>query len=98
MPQTYMVAVSPADTGRTCRSAVSYSRSCGPRPGSTGTFGACHDCMPSTLEGSARPASDDRLDAGQQHVGQLLTAHQQVGQIWIAAVVDQRRAVQPRRV
>src|SRR5690348_3984965 len=49
MPHTYMVAVGPAPTGRICRSAVSYSRSCGPCPGRVGMFGAGHDCMASTL-------------------------------------------------
>src|SRR6478672_10502428 len=98
MPQTYMVAVSPAVTGRTCRSAVSYSRSCGPLPGSTGTVGACHECIPSTLRCPVRPASDGRPDPGQKLIGKLGTAHQEVGQIRVASVVDQRRAVQPRGV
>ena len=36
--------------------------------------------------------------APQQHIGQLSSAHQQVGQVGVAAVVDQRGAVQPGRV
>ena len=34
----------------------------------------------------------------EQHVGQLRTAHQQIGQVGVGPVVDQRGAVQPRRV
>src|SRR6476619_2372132 len=49
MPQTYIVAVEPAATGRTCRSDVSYSRSSGPRPGNAGTCGEDHDCMAISL-------------------------------------------------
>src|SRR4051795_5323055 len=92
MPQTYMVAVSPGDTGRTLRSALSKRRSWGPRPGSSGTFGADHDCMGSTL----RLGSVQRSDGIQQRARQLLATHQEVRQVGVAAVVDQRRAVETR--
>src|SRR3569833_2078973 len=39
-----------------------------------------------------------RPDVLEQHVGQLRAAHEEVGEIGIMPVVDQRRAVQPRRV
>src|ERR1700712_5998684 len=90
MPQTYMVAVSPADTGRTWRSALSKRRSWGPRPGTSGTFGADHDCMGSTL----RLESVQRSDGIQQRACQLLATHHEVRQVGIAAVVDQRGAVE----
>src|SRR6187551_2891139 len=58
MPHTYMVAVSPAATGRTCWSALSKRRNGVPTPVSCGTVGAGHDCMAPTLGCAFRSASD----------------------------------------
>ena len=45
MPHTYIVAVGPGVTGRTCASAVSNNRNGGPDPGTVGTAISDQDCM-----------------------------------------------------
>ncbi|PQM48171.1 hypothetical protein C1Y40_01610 [Mycobacterium talmoniae] len=59
-----MVAVGPGATGRIWRSALSYRRSAGPCPASSGTGAADHECIPSRVSGpTMRAVNGPRWEA-----------------------------------
>ena len=112
MPQTYMVASLTRRHRADLPVGAVVEPQLRTRPGNAGTAGAGHDCIvDSRVSGTSRwcwsddrPGPPHRDDAtgspAQQHhgVGQLLPAHQQVGQVRVGPVVEQRRAVEPGRV